>query len=548
MESFLICPQCVGKLRVPEKMRGKQVRCPHCRHEFRAPSRTQHSGKTSPKPAPAPRRDLAEELLEEEERMRDRRRDRRLREFPWYLPALAVLPWGIPILMLGGLIWAVVAGVLSSLCLGIARATNLRVANRVLILVGINVALYAAFIPIYIRLLAKVAKDAEEDAPPRVARRKAAPALPEPRGGPPGDAPGWPPAPGVSAAPAPRPERPAPPPRPAAPARPEVTHEDRTVRTVTFPDRLIAHEARFDAQHGLRTMVWDADGKSFFFLESTGQLSRLTVPTFAAAARRKLGAGVTVLSLSQEGLLATAPKTKEVLLLDPKTLAEKTRFDVPGVTRALPAPNLSFALAFGNEDTALVVDLKRKALGKPFTGRVLGRANYFGLPAISPDGKYLFSLAGGQLCRFGIGDGGELRPEQIGPAIASSNPRAIEISADGAYVAVPCGPGNDRSLPGFPEIRLYSTYLFRTSDLTRPVTALASGAYPQAVGIDPVAELVYAQNFDHPLMLFTLAGEKWREYDLGGGGTTKQFLVHPDGDHVLVLTDHKLFYVKPPPK
>jgi hypothetical protein len=73
---------------------------------------------------------------------------------------------------------------------------------------------------------------------------------------------------------------------------------------------------------------------------------------------------------------------------------------------------------------------------------------------------------------------------------------------------------------------------------------VASGAYPRAVGFDPKAGLIYAQNFQNQLIIYDPSGIKIKEFKLGPGGDVKQFLVHPEGRKLLVLTGTKLYYVQ----
>ena len=71
---------------------------------------------------------------------------------------------------------------------------------------------------------------------------------------------------------------------------------------------------------------------------------------------------------------------------------------------------------------------------------------------------------------------------------------------------------------------------------------ISSGAYPQAIGFDTKAGLIYAQNHQSSLMVFDVKGIKQKEFSLenvkgGRGEQPRQFLVHPTGRQLLVLTD-----------
>ena len=92
-----------------------------------------------------------------------------------------------------------------------------------------------------------------------------------------------------------------------------------------------------------------------------------------------------------------------------------------------------------------------------------------------------------------------------------------------------------------------------------PVLVLRTGAYPLAVGFDLRSGLIYGQNHQNQLIVFDDQAIKLKEYNLTGDpnklGSTRQFLVHPDGRRILVLGDDHtrtgtagLWYVELPSK
>jgi hypothetical protein len=100
---------------------------------------------------------------------------------------------------------------------------------------------------------------------------------------------------------------------------------------------------------------------------------------------------------------------------------------------------------------------------------------------------------------------------------------------------------------GDPAVGSCATYVYGVKCFGTPAFVLASGPYPRAVGFDPKNELVYGQNFDHQLILFSQAGAKQKEYQLAGGGQDAvQFAVHPEGGKLLVLTTGAIYYVELP--
>src|SRR5207302_9681798 len=98
------------------------------------------------------------------------------------------------------------------------------------------------------------------------------------------------------------------------------------------------------------------------------------------------------------------------------------------------------------------------------------------LPAVTPDGKYLF-LVGGieQLMRFAI-DGQELKFEEASQRIAQGRLEGVDVSPDGAHVCIPSGGGNYGG-KGLPDIGSYGTYIFALRNLARPDGVLRQGAY-----------------------------------------------------------------------
>ena len=111
-------------------------------------------------------------------------------------------------------------------------------------------------------------------------------------------------------------------------------------------------------------------------------------------------------------------------------------------------------------------------------------------------------------------------------------------------VCIAAGGGNGE-VADQPKVGPYATHLYAVGNLDKPLAILKSGAYPVAIGFDPKAKLVYAQNHEKQLIVFTADGIKGKEYDLGTGGT-RQLLVHPDGRKLIVFADKKISYVELP--
>jgi hypothetical protein len=302
---------------------------------------------------------------------------------------------------------------------------------------------------------------------------------------------------------------------------------------------LTVTDLRLGAAKLPRCLFWSADGRVFYALETDGVLRRVALDGFVEEKRLDLRQRCSWLSPSAEGLLVTLPDLQEVWLVDPERFVVKRRVPVPAVTRAISAPVLSVAFAGGNGGGVSVLDLKKGEVVRQYAPMGFEHA------ALTADGRQLFVQAGiEQLVRYVV-RGTRLEPGGSSPRIAQ-NGQAIEVSPDGRFVCLPSGGGNYADLPNHPAIGTsYSTYVYPASDVTRPAFLLASGAYPRAVGFDPRLGLVYAQNCDKQLIVFTDRGVKQREYQLavGRGPEVSQFVPHPGGGRLLVLTGEQLYFV-----
>ncbi len=311
-------------------------------------------------------------------------------------------------------------------------------------------------------------------------------------------------------------------------------------------DGLEVTEIDVPAAGVLPCMVWSADTKVLFVAEKTGVVRRIKADGFVEEVQVDLKAACSWLALSAEGLLVAIEATGEVWVLDPATLKFKFKFkvSVPSVDHVVASPVSSLAYAIGgkrNDAVLSVIDLKRKKIARQYGPRdIAGGDDGFKHLAITPDGKYLFCQGGiEQLHRFRV-KGTEIEHQEASERIAQ-NGKSIVISPDGYYVALPSGGGNYNT-------KGYGTYIYKITNLAKPAITITSGSYPETLGFDLKGGLIYAQNHDFPLLVFLPTGVKQKESKLGvrGNDSTRQFLVHPDGRQVLVLTSHHLALVRVP--
>jgi DNA-binding beta-propeller fold protein YncE len=296
-----------------------------------------------------------------------------------------------------------------------------------------------------------------------------------------------------------------------------------------------------DARNYPRSLCWSRDGQSFYCVSPDGVLRRISLSSGKDISHKDLNHRASWLTRSTMGLIVTVPDTQEAWLINFK-LAVVKKFPIAGAKQVVSAPSLSIAIAcdpnpIGGAIT--ILDLKTGSIARQYQARDLGLFGAVSHPTVTPDGKFLLVQSGiEELKRFRI-DGTNLLLEESSARIAQ-NGQGIDVSPDSKYVCLPSGGGNYGA-------GSYSTFIYRVNDLARPQISLASGAYPRAVGFDPKGGYVYAQNHQHQLIIFNPAGIKLKEQKLGQSSDVKQFLVHPEGRKLLVLTDDKLYSVQVKP-
>ncbi len=300
------------------------------------------------------------------------------------------------------------------------------------------------------------------------------------------------------------------------------------------------------------SVLLSPDGKYLYLLETPGIVRKIVVESLVEERQFDTRNNCSMLRLSKEGLLVMANGIQELWILDLKTLDCRKKIAVAAVSGMGASPRLSEVFVNRNRNLA-VVDLRKASIVKEYTTQNFRNARIrrhkdgvilsgFDHPTVTPDGKYLFCEGFECLHRFGI-SGTTLRYEEMGPRIGQ-NGRRIEVSSDSKYVCLPSGGGN-YNVKDHPQIGSYGTYIYKVTDLLRPVISLSSGAYPTSMGFDKAARLLYTQNHSNQLITFSVTGVKQKEYSWKGG-STRQILVHPDGYKLFVLTESGIFWVELP--
>ena len=307
-------------------------------------------------------------------------------------------------------------------------------------------------------------------------------------------------------------------------------------------------------------MVWAADGKKLYAMESDGTLHVISIPDFREEKIAQMNQKCRYFGMCKLGLVIGLPDLQEVWLLDRQTLQVTKRITIAGmrgmaVSPALPlvyvsqgehssADRLSI-LDFGSGKVAqqlLAFDMRDKSLNikKSPYGAPLSD---FSKMLVTPDGGYLFCVSGYALHRFRI-VGTELVYEEIGEGVTSNDNSTFEVSPDSKYVALPASGTQTREINGRSVPESGAILVFRTTDLSEPVVAVSPGVLFGALGFDRAGGKIYGQSFSFELMVFTPDGLPQKQYKLANAANSfhyngfdrvAQFLPHPGGNRVLVL-------------
>ena len=288
-------------------------------------------------------------------------------------------------------------------------------------------------------------------------------------------------------------------------------------------------------------LVWSNDGNSLFAVTKGGVLRKFDVQSRQPLLAMEFQTTCSFLGKSKEGLVLGMDSVQQAWLVNEDSLEVKQKIKLPSAERFACSPASSFVyvpksrgMAVVNLRTGVTKDIKVDVGGVqrfPMTG--------FQFLTMTPNGKYLFAEAGIEaLTRLRV-EPNRLVVEQASDRIGS-NTQDISISADSRYVAMPAGGGNERG---------YQTYVFDVEDLETPHVKIASGAYPRRIAFDRATNQIYAQNHDVELLVFNMGGLKVGQYRVsarGRGGDVRNFLPHPKGNRVCVLTATELFLVDVP--
>lgn len=290
-------------------------------------------------------------------------------------------------------------------------------------------------------------------------------------------------------------------------------------------------------------LTWAADGKGFYAVDHVANTVRLlSFPGLKEEAKLEVGKECSWLSPSKEGVVLTVAGEQEGWVLDPKTLKKGTTFPVNKAKRVVSAPPLGVGYVceqgvgpFPVGGTLRVVDLKTGKKLKEYDAKDFDRQCGFATAVLSADGKHLFTSGGvEQLIQLAV-DGEQVTYVGTSDRLIQGVFQQPVVSADGKLVCAPSGGGNYR-IKGTKE-GFYTTAVFATGNLSDPLLQLKTGAYPQAVGFDTTAGLIYAQSYDDHLIVLDREGSKLKSHKLVKDQPLSviQLLPHPDGRKLLLL-------------
>lgn len=302
---------------------------------------------------------------------------------------------------------------------------------------------------------------------------------------------------------------------------------DPVVTKFDLESKTILPCARWADEKGTEALLLDGE---------QGLLYKVAVPSGKVVEKKDFGVKLEWMDMSAEGLLISVPGKDELWVVDSK-LEIRGKLPMPFIQQAASSPRLSIALVSSSKSEVplRMVALKTgRVIPLPSPGGKFGRS-LGNRPVVAANGTLAFSEDGQTMIRFGI------RANRVIPldsVHSGGNPRRIHVSPDSKYVARPAGGGN-------PGLRGYSTAIYSTQTLAKPETVIDGGAYPTAVGFDPVAERIYTGSVDYPLIVATTGGVKRGEYKIGRE-TPLQYLAHPEGNKILIIATDQISYVELP--
>jgi hypothetical protein len=328
-------------------------------------------------------------------------------------------------------------------------------------------------------------------------------------------------------------------------------------------------EVKLAVRDRVSTMQWSEDGKHLYTFGYDRRLRKISFPGLVEEIvlnTKSIGHEV---RWCQGGLLIALETRGQMWLVDPETLEVKSQFHAAESSR-----DFAFCSSKARPHAYVVNQAQdRFTMINPQNGEVVSTVGYnalyrkyahiitdwyeraiqggFVTPEMSPDGKYIFCNGNGRLNRYRV-VGDDLVFEESSPQIASFGDAQFSFSDDSRYVVLTTKDGNERPQKpdDYPEEIEDNIFLYKTTDLNYPAFVLDVGRAPSdppVMAVDPSSGEFYLNCYEKQLVIFDAKGIRKDDYQLNAeesNDNTKQILVHPSGGRMLVLTEEKLFLVE----
>ncbi|QEG25184.1 SHD1 domain-containing protein [Mariniblastus fucicola] len=308
-----------------------------------------------------------------------------------------------------------------------------------------------------------------------------------------------------------------------------------------------AFELKLDrSKFGEALPIFSPKGDRLYLLDRDGVLSMYSVPEFRKLKTLNTGQGYgRAFTMTRSGLLVGCRANDCVYLVDNESLKIKKRFFTSCNLVLAGSPKSKYAIGTGTtpnrKKEICVFDVNRGKVIFSETQREFLERQKEKFPenenfplsevmTMSPDGKHLF-VSAGSLARYRVTRDG-LMFEEVSQAFCEFSQPVF----GGKLVATPGGnrcPFNS----DWPIIN-ESHYVFAMDNLQKPKFVVDSGEEASTMTFHPKRPLIYAQNDQHPLIIFRTDGTRVDSCTFHNERKSDifRFFVSPSGKGILALS------------
>ncbi len=300
---------------------------------------------------------------------------------------------------------------------------------------------------------------------------------------------------------------------------------------------------------GRAPLVFAPDGKHFYLLDGKGVLHKVAAD-LTDVAMLETQATCDDISFSKAGLLVAVNSAHVVWVINPDTLEVVREIPVDGLQHVAGSSASAIGFAdgiaagagqppFGGALQLSMIDFN--------SGKVLHRIvndpritlggqgvveNGLLCMQMTNDAKHLF-LGGRQIRRYRL-EGEDLVYEETSRDLQNGHTTHFVVSGDGKFAAMPTGAGNASN---------YGIAVLDAMHLDRQLLALENGAYPCAIGFDPLTGNIYSPNFQK-MNVFSARGGNIAQIALGDRDVHR-IIVSPEGGQFLAWGQSKIVSYRP---